>query len=367
MAGGKRIKYPFAVACIVVSISLAYMAFYYASELTAKLYREERDIGESKYPYELTVSLRKVKEGQLSQALSLFCVPDMIVSLCGLNLYVDSEESVHWCNMYVQPPPQYPYRVVSGRMPEASAQEGNQIVLGISMKKYTYQKDGKDFIRVCGDEYLVSAYVAAEDSAIYDNLVLLFWDFAGEETRRTVEEFAGLFFGIKMQLQSDTLNILSWLSEQQLFEEELGEPLSFVEGDAEFYSSEVPVGNYRAYTYLLYGFCLVLVYMALDFWIYQRKREFVVLRLNGYSRLRLTGLVGRELFVMMSAVSVFLFLLQVLLGMINDKSIFGAGSLWNLLEMVVFLFVTFIILMVRPLYRIMNEGIMQNFRKAGRF
>nr|MDE5966753.1 hypothetical protein [Lachnospiraceae bacterium] len=350
MAGGKRIKYPFAVACIIVSISLAYIAFYYASELTAKVYREERDISESKYPYELTVSLRRVKEGQLSQALSLFCVPDMIVSLCGLNLYVDSNESVHWCKMYVQPPPQSSYPIVSGRMPEPSAQEGNQIVLGISWKKYTYQRDGRDYIRVCGDEYLVSAYVAAADSAIYDNLMLLFWDFAGEETRRTEEEFAGLFFGVKVQLQSNYLNVFSWLSEQQSFEELLEEPLSPVQGDAEFYFSEVPVGNYRAYTYLLYGFCLVLVYMALDFWIYQRKREFVILRLNGYSRLRLTGLVGRELFVMMSAVSIFLFLLQVLLGMINEKSVFAVGSLWNLLEMVVFLLVTFIILMIRPLY-----------------
>lgn len=360
-----KVRYPLLKLGMVIGIGIAYLSFVFAGKMVREEHLESRDVKNYQREEEtIGVSLRYEGDGtDIMHTMDSESVTEYISSV---PLYADTEETSCLMNVYLHLPEPFPYPVTDGLVPtkELLADEEPVIILGQGVKPDVIHKETGDYYKVCGEEYRVIAYVSSDESNSLNYVRILFYDCLGEKTKSDIDYFA-LTMGITLMFRSDTVDLIEYYQEKQKLVDDRVEQISYSQGILEdSYSVDNSLVDYQKYAYLLYVFSLVLIVMVIELWILQRKKEFAIRRAVGYSRYQIIGMLSQELIKTIVGIGGILLLLQFLIPKIFlglEKS----NWLNDLVLCMIFVGVTFILLMIYPIYKIMTGGIVASIQDKG--
>lgn len=245
------------------------------------------------------------------------------------------------------------YPIVAGRYPTQEDLTSGEscIVLGKSLKRDTYSRNGRDYIKINGDEYYVTGYVAAENSAIFNHKVILYYECIGMGASKDLEYYknnAGIF----LVFSSDTdMSVYADFFEQ--YEKEYLENL-FPTNFQSFYSSSAVRSESRKIAILIYVFSSILVILSIIYWYISNKKEIIIRRAYGYSKGSVIMLVLKRILVLLfwaiMASELFMILLNQLEG---SFSIFNTEDfLWQISVILKYIIVTIPLVLMIPVIRI---------------
>ncbi|MCM1272958.1 MAG: hypothetical protein NC225_03840 [Clostridium sp.] len=249
------------------------------------------------------------------------------------------------------------YPIIAGRYPtqEDFASGESCVVLGKSLKKDTYSRNGCDYIKINGDEYYVTGYVAAENSAIFNHKIILYYENSGTGVLRDLEYYknnAGVFLvfssNADMSVYTDLFN---------QYEEEYSENL-FAADFQEFYSSAAVRSESRKIAMLIYVFSVVLVILSIVYWYISNKKEIAIRRAYGYSKGNVILLVLKRilglLFFAIIASELFMVFLNKMEG---SFAIFSMGDfLWQVSMVLRYIVVTIPLVLTPLIIRICMDN-----------
>lgn len=361
----KRVRYPLLKLGMVMGIVIAYFSFVFAGKMVREEYLESRDVKNYQREEEtIGVSLRY--EGNGIDILHTMDDESVTGYISSIPLYADTEEAFCLMNVYLHLPEPFPYPVTEGIAPtkELLAGEEPVIVLGQGVKSDVIHKENGDYYKVCGEEYRVIAYVASEESNSLDYVRILFYDCLGKKAKSDIDYFA-LTMGITLMFRSDTVDLIEYYQEKQKLVDDRVEQISYSQGILEdSYLVDNSLVDYQKYAYLLYIFSLVLIVMVIELWIVQRKKEFAIRRAVGYSRYQIIGMILQELIKTVVGIGGILMLLQFVLQKIFP-GVMESNWLNDLAVCMIFMGITFTLLMIYPIYKIMTDGIVASIQDKG--
>lgn len=336
---------------------LAYIAFYYGNRMTMALYLEKQD-AQAQQIYKYESSVQCIYKCQWEEVADCFQNIRGNVMVTGMPLYVDKMNAEHMVRIFLKQTEKKEYLFIEGGMPENQGVPDSQlcVVLGKDQKRYTERIGEKDYLSICGEKYLVTGYIRAKHSSIYDNAIFLFHNRMGENTKESVDYYASTM-GAYFILQSDESDfkrendqVLSLLAEHEVY------TFPIMEYDEWFYSEVLSI-NYRAYAYLAYLFSICMVVMVVEFWILQRKTEIAIRRIDGFSNIQIIGLIAREIAGILFATGGVILITQIILNLIHKDDFTITKMMVYLAAALLFIFVTFILLMIYPFVKIMRGNI----------
>ena len=245
------------------------------------------------------------------------------------------------------------YPIIAGRYPtqEDLASGESCIVLGKSLKRDTYSRNGRDYIKINGDEYYVTGYVAAENSAIFNHKVILYYECIGMGALKDLEYYknnAGVFLvfssNTDMSVYADFLAQYENMYLENLF------PTNF----QSFYSSAAVNSESRKIAILIYAFSSVLVVLSIIYWYISNKKEIVIRRAYGYSKGSIIMLVLKRILVLLVGAIMASELFMILLNQLEGSfSIFSTKDfLWQISVILKYIVVTIPLVLIIPVIRI---------------
>lgn len=259
------------------------------------------------------------------------------------------------------------YHLCEGHYPTTEELERKEpvVVLGRFLKPYTYQKDGEDYILVFGEEYRVTGYCSGINTTISNNTLLFFYPCMNERMKEELLR-AGDAWVIRVVLYSDTVLVedlyesVKTQIEAQGFQVGtlLEVPLDFTGGQYE--------SQHKWFAYLIYGFSLFITIVIVQYWIYQRTFEFAIRRICGYTRPQLLLYIGREICKLLLIAGIISGILYGLLclGYYLLLGILLAHLGMAVLRVLAILIVTFIILMIYPMWNIYHQQALDAYRNG---
>lgn len=362
----KQCRYPISVGGMMLGIIIAYFSFSFAMQMVREEYLESKDYERgSKFESVIGVNLMYQQDGE--SILREFADNRVNSYISSVSLFFDELKTECLVNVYLSLPEEFPYQIIEGNMPtKEQLQTGERIiVLGRGQKYRTYRKDKADYVKVCGEEYRVLAYVAAENSKSLDHLVLLFYDALGEQAKSDIDYCATLQ-GITIYMKSSTQDLMQLYKEKvPLVKEKVLNISSSTEIGEDMFWVDTGLVEYQRYAYLLYGFTVVLIVMIMEFWMAQRRKEFAIRRAVGYSKLQLIRMIACELLKMIVCAGVFLFVIQFINQQVNDFAYGNSQWISDLGICILFIICTFVLLMIYPIYKIMNGSIIATIQDKG--
>ncbi len=355
-----RMPYKFSLLCIFFGIILAYISFYYGNQMSVALYFEEVDGNASNiFNSEYAVSCQY--QGSMEVLISEMQTIPTGLTMGGVALYVDKYDAECISNVIVTQTSEVPYQFVDGSMPQNLDQPC--VLLGKEHKKCTYEKNGCEYIKICGEDYLVSGYIKAEHSVIYDYAIILFWECLTENVKAQIEYLSGTE-GISMILQSneeDTKIVFQDFCEE---EPELAQHVFPSSQYDSWFSTAVTSTNYRAYAYLTYLLSIFILAMVVKYWLLQRKREFAIRRMDGFSTAQLIGLVAKDILKIILLATIVIWFIQQILNYVNDVDTLAIDMIVQMISILTFVIITFCLLMIQPLCYVTKQNLSLAIREG---
>lgn len=337
---------------MVIGIIIAYTAFFYAADCHAAYRNSINDIQRlSGRQKEKAVYFGY--SGSNEWLTDVFCEGDICTYFTGVALHYDKEHCEVLTRIYLNPPDQCPFRLISGEMPDADSKE-NVAVLGRQQKSLTYSREGRDYIFICGEEYHVTGYVSEKNSEVVDSLIMLFWNQCGGNVKESVDFFAGTPMQVCVVVEGD--NVEGWYYRHSDILGRYAENIRLSDNYDDGYNVYVN-DYYLQLSYLLYAFSLIVLVIMIKYWISMHMEEFIVRRIVGYERHQLLGYVGRKLCRILICVSLPCLLIRMGIDCLGG-SVTDAGSiLGQVIWAVCFCAFTFMLLLIYPMYKILIKDI----------
>ncbi len=311
--------------CLIIGFVVSSIAFHYSTGMNVSEELESEDITNNTYKYGANIVVTPAyhseysKEDRIGDLLevigSVQAVAGCYVCLPSLPAYIDDNFAQSIVDIYISGDmPKYP--IVSGSYPtEQMLASGHRyVVLGIDKKALTFNRNGKDYIKIEGESYEVCGYISADNSRILDNKVLLFAGCLGDKMLDCLyyQYISGLVF---LSYHSDDIQDVYSIAEQLVYtlavpdEENMSESvvLHFENDRVQFelsngpyeglFSTAVKAPEYKQLTNLIYLFCIMLTIFVFEFWIIKRKKEFAIRKVCGYTNGKLFMMLVKETFI----------------------------------------------------------------------
>ncbi len=361
----RKVRYPLLKLGMVIGMVIAYFSFVFAGKMVREEYLQRKDVKDYQTEEE-SIAVSLYYEGEGDDILHMVDDESVTGYISSVPLYANNEENVCLMNIYLHLPESFPYSIIEGEEPtkELLEREEAVVVLGQGLKSNVIHKESGDYYKVCGEEYRVAGYVAAEESKSLDYVRILFYDCMGKKAKSDIDYFAKTI-GLTLMFRSDTVDLMEYYLEKQKLVEDKVEQISYSqEIYSDSYSVDISLLDYQRYAYLLYIFSVVLIVMVIELWILQRKKEFAIRRAVGYSRYQIVGTISQELAKTIAGTGVVLFLIQFVIQKIFPEMM---KSNWmnDLALCVIFIGITFILLMIYPIYKIMTDSIVASIQDKG--
>lgn len=284
-----------------------------------------------------------------------------------VRLYVDASYGECWCNVVFSQGEGMKLPLCEGRYPtEEELQRGEPVVvLGKTGKEKTYQRDGADYILIDGEEYRVTGYCSGIRTTIANRFTILFYPCLGERVKEDLLS-AGETYSIVMTLNSDGTSVNPLYERVKNGLEEQGYRTGGLSEYPSFFFTSQYRENHQWFAYLIYGFCLFIIIVILQYWLYQRNFEFAIRRIYGYTRLRLVGYIGKELGGLLLLSGCIAVVLYGGIGLVYYfwKDILLADLWITALRTIGIIMVTFILLMIYPMWNIYRQQAMEAYRNG---
>ena len=357
----KVFRYQFVSICFIVGQLIAYIAVFGALQIYNSAIIKENERKNAIYTYRITAQASASGKDILSQANKGVNKGNILLS-GRMSVFCEETNSLNRVELLLKISEELPYKVISGHIPGTKEEDAGKRVVAVGRKKYrnAIDKNGKKYLTYCMEEYEVVGVLGSE-SDYWDNRVVFHIDSIGERTLNYILDKENNF-----EIHIDSNNYTT----DELKEEYHTLYTNIVNADnmasvhaivdtsegEETISSTYYQENIRV-NYIVYIFCLINNVIISYFWIISRRKEIAVRQTFGYSKLRLAGMLVKDMIIMIITALAF-FIAVYLLG----KSWFNQYlnvyiKLDTLGELAGILILTTIISVLYPIYRVMK---MQN-------
>ncbi len=357
----KVFRYQFVSICFIVGQLIAYIAVFGALQIYNSAIIKENERKNAIYTYRITAQASVSGKDILSQANKGVNKGNILLS-GRMSVFCEETNSLNRVELLLKISEELPYKVISGHIPGTKEEDAGKRVVAVGRKKYrnAIDKNGKKYLTYCMEEYEVVGVLGSE-SDYWDNRVIFHIDSIGERTLNYILDKENSF-----EIHIDSNNYTT----DELKEEYHTLYANIVNADnmasvhaivdtsegEETISSTYYHENIRV-NYIVYIFCLINNVIISYFWIISRRKEIAVRQTFGYSKLRLAGMLVKDMTIMIIT-ALACFIVVYLLG----KSWFNQYlnvyvKLDTLGELAGILILTTIISVLYPIYRVMK---MQN-------
>lgn len=364
----KRIfRYKQSSIAILFGLIIAFISMFYGDFLYQLKGLEQSEEDAFSYENQFIFSIYSGGDFDLDYLAGLLQQDSVTAIADGVRLYVDADYGEHWCQVVFSQGEGLKFHLCEGRYPtEEELQRGEPVVvLGKSRKRNTYQRDGRDYILIDGEEYRVTGYCSGIRTTISNGMTILFYPCLGRQAREDLLSAGGTFC-IDMTLNSDSTSVKPLYDTVKAGLEKQG----YRAGGLTEYPTLFFPGQYQErhqwFAYLIYGFCLFVIIVILQYWLYQRNFEFAIRRIYGYTRLQLVGYTGKELgglLLLSGLVAVVLYGGIGLLYYLQSGTILS--DLWiTAFRTIGIIAATFILLMIYPMWNIYRQQALEAYKNG---
>lgn len=227
---------------------------------------------------------------------------------------------------------------------QESGEPDDKLLLGEAWRKYTYEKEGKQYIHLAEVACEVSAFLPDKSVSGHDERIILYYDRVPQELRNVLDQpdFSTIFW---VESDSDISDVCKRL--RQCWEKDYG--LEIEEEECYETPNTLTVLYLmlnKTFVTVLFVFVLIHSIMISELWISTRKEELVIRRAFGYSRGRVIFYVlkkfGEFMLVALGIELVLQVIYQFICGSMPDQSFWEGQGLTVLGMMAVVLFVMMI-------------------------
>lgn len=271
---------------IISGFVVSFLMFQYYDTANRIIENEKDD--KEEYRYSSTLCCYGFSDDLDIKDLCEYNFDDNVAMIVDLNMYVGDVDMPRLTNV-VLGDGKLKYPLISGHYPtEEQLNSGEPIAcLGKKLKPYTYKKQGKDYIKINKEEYLVTGYVSTGNSGIYDFMPFLYYECLGDKAKKDLL-FYKRMLGINILFQSDSMNHndLKEFVEPYI---QINQPyISISPQNYEmFVASEAKDKDFKDMVIIIYIFSLMLVIMVVNYWYDINHHEYIVRRIFGYSTIQL--------------------------------------------------------------------------------
>lgn len=271
---------------IFIGFTLSFLMFLYYDTSKRLVDAEKQDESIYRYSYG-TTALVFGDEFDLSM-INIADFHDCDIIAADLNFFVGEVEMPRLSNVVLTDKPLI-FPIVKGHYPNKEELDSGMscVVLGKGLKRYTYSRDGKDYIKINKEEYFVTGYVAAAHSSILDNIVLVYYKNIGERAMKELLLWKRMM-GVNILFQSNLLTTEEINEKLSVYEKKYSPlfsastneyPISFCSHAAEESHVDIAV--------VIYVFSLILIVITINYWYTVNRKEYAIRRAYGYSYVHL--------------------------------------------------------------------------------
>lgn len=198
---------------------------------------------------------------------------------------------------------QLDYPLCYGRYPNEQDMSADYpcVVIGREIERLTYKRNGKDFLKINNEEYMVTGITASGKSNVYDYLIILYYKNLGNNVKKDIQYYktnAGVPISFFLK---DNDDLVTSFINTRINENTRDNYWELIDDDF-FHFSNAVSDNTKNKVICIYLLSLVLILLAISFWYEQNKKDFIIRRLMGFTLPRIVGLVcGRLTFVIVPA------------------------------------------------------------------
>lgn len=338
------------IFCIVIS----FLVEYYGITIYSNLYSEYMEKNEYRYQSEVyfcvpaTIDWEKI-------ALPNNCKANL--KMIGNFVYCDSSNATIGTNIIMHSY-QENIPLVSGRMISSNESKNGErvIILGRERVKDTFVKAGHRYYTILGEDYKVIGVIGSEKSVIFDGEIILYQTGLGEKYLKKMKENDSMSKPFSMLIESDFENAkdiyTKYISSQY--------NSSLEQNEAYYNSTSTPIAQEKIYCIVIYFFCFICLFIALNFWIVQRNKEMQICRICGMSNIGIILRIIKSLICIcllsMLCFFIVVFFISLLLNQIISDYNFGFS-----IEIVIPYIIIFVsaltLVSVGPIYRLIHYSV----------
>lgn len=354
----KLFRYKTSAVCFLTGIVVSFLVLYFGVANQRELSLAIQEISQYQYAYSCDFSVTFSDTGQM-----LF--PDYGYGNCiitGFEVSVDDANAVILSDIIVYANEEIYMPLESGAWPAKEQLSSGErlVVLGKKHKRYVITENGRDYIYISGQRYLVCGYLSGSISTEFDSCIVLFYDALGENVRSQMASAEGAI-QISVSLVSNSYDV-------NLLRD------SFIKGIQDYglvveryastdYESMVGIHSNIGY-FWIFAYSLIILTLVSNFWLRERKRELSIRKAFGYNTTQLVRLLLMDFCLLlilgvMAAVMLAMLLQHFLLeGIINLE-----GSLKNILMSIGVSLLMPVVSIIIPLLFINREMPVNNIGK----
>lgn len=363
----KTLSYNFGSQKIIillgVIISFFSLSFYDSQKVTKD--KERKDI--FRYTYENNISCQLYTDKIDFDVIDYSQFEECVISIKDVLLYV-GDDAMPRSSSVIMSNSELPYPIVYGGYPSKEEIQNNHcVVLGKKLKKYTFKDNGNYYVYINKEKYHVTGFVSTNNSAIADYCVLVFFDNIGENVLNYIKS-EKKYFGIVISFQSHTMetgemkNILT-----KIEEDHKNEVTVMTNSGSDIYATELAPKNTLDIAMLIYFFSLTVLFLAIYYWYIQNRKMIAVMKVYGFSNLRIGMLVCRRFFVYTFWAIVFSICIFLFDSLWEDELLYEGYLMdigMKLINSIKYIIITFPILFLYLLYVLYRKKAIEILRET---
>ena len=344
----KKISIHWSTVFIMLGILVSFFAFLNGMDLFQSVKAALNEASEFRYKNEITVNISgysqnadMIKELEKIQGNIMF--QDYLV-------YLDRQKVYHLTDIVLQQEEEFLYPLIEGRYPDMES-SNKEVTIGRGMESYCFVENGKRYIEIEGEEYLVVGIIGSEISDIMNGKIIMNYYSLSEifQNRILQQDVWNLQCASNQQdLEPNVMNFYVMCMEQ-------GATCSYQVLD-QTHTVNVEAASWDSGFYLaIYVFAMINCIVVSEFWILRRKQEMLVRKIWGYTNVRLFFLMLKELLcISCGAVCIGWGMQMIAVGLFGDE--FGIKlDVGKLGISMAFIFITALIIVLVPTYKVSHE------------
>lgn len=353
----KRIfRYGYSTVCVIVGLVVGFFVFHYYAGAEQIDINEKTDRSKYEYKYELPIAISG--DEYSLELLHKADIEGCSISIVDQLIYFDGAAGSYMTDIVISGR-EFIYPIVAGHYPTDSELASGEpcAVLGRRMKQYTFRMDGEDYIRVCGDNYRVTGYISADDSAIFDFRTILYYECMGDGVSKDLAYFHDLP-GWTFLIQSNTVDRAVMRERVRNVVEEGSYDIIDLGQYNHFTATRNVDREYKNMAVIIYAFSIFIVILVVEYHLICRKREFAIKKAYGYSTSSLLLGVLIELVAYVLVSIVIAELLMLLFNFVEKEAVIFTvrGFKGRLRVMIRYFAFTLPILMLRPVVKLSRDN-----------
>lgn len=264
------------------------------------------------------------------------------VTITDINAYLEGGSTIHLVDILLKNDEDFVYSI------DYLNNDGD-VIIGESIKDYCEEgADGSLYLEINGCDYKVWGIISEKNSTLMNGEILLKYDSIEDAASITDADYLTVSYGSWLETAEDSFNSFYMVA---------SDICSVIyEKNAEKYVDVGSENSDEQFYMIIALFSMINCIVISEFWIIRRKQEMIIRKLWGFSNKRLFSLMYREILSISGIAVSFVLIFQLALYILSSGK-YGGISVRQLLIGVIFVIISALIIVIRPINQAANYKI----------